>query len=69
MKNGLIKLNHATGAALEVLQELAELTTKLEHVQDLALEVSSSNELPPEVREDLGQIAQDCGMLIARGRE
>ena len=69
MKNGLIKLNNATGAALEVLEELAELTTKLEHVQGLALEVSSSNDLPPEVREDLGHIAQDCGMLIARGKE
>ena len=69
MKNNLMRLNNATSAALEVLEELAELATKLEHLQGLALEVASSKDLPVEAREDLGQIAQDCGMLIARGKE
>ena len=39
MKNNLIRINHATGAALEVLTELTELTSKLEHIQELAIEV------------------------------
>ena len=69
MKNNLLRLSNAAGAALEVLEELAELTTKLEHIQDLAIEVKGSGILPVEAKEDLEQIAHACGMLLARGKE
>ena len=69
MKNNLINLRHATSAALEVLEELTELTTKLEHIQDLAREVRGSEALPVEAREELETIDKACGILIARGKE
>tara|TARA_R100001163_G_C5062302_1_gene199368 strand:+ start:1280 stop:1489 length:210 start_codon:yes stop_codon:yes gene_type:complete len=69
MKNNLLRLNNATCAALEVLEELAELTTKLEHIQDLAIEVKGSGALPVEAREELEDIANACGVLIERGKE
>jgi hypothetical protein len=69
MKNNLLRLNNATGAALEVLEELAELTTKLEHIQELAIEVKGSGILPVEAIEELEDIANACGILIARGKE
>ena len=69
MKNNLINLRHATGAALEVLEELAEITTHLEHIQGLAIEVKGSGALPVEAREELEDIANACGILIARGKE
>jgi len=69
MKNNLIRINHATGAALEVLEDLTELTTKLEHIQVLAIEVKGSGALPVEAREELEDIANACGVLIARGKE
>ena len=69
MKNNLIRINHATGAALEVLTELTELTSKLEHIQELAIEVKGSGALPIEAREALEEIVFSCGNLIARGKE
>ena len=69
MKNNLLRLNNATGAALEVLEELTELTTKLEHIQDLAIEVKGSGALPVEAIEELEDIVNACGVLIARGKE
>lgn len=69
MRNNLQQLQHATGAALEVLEELAEIVTHLEHIQELAVEVKGSGILPVEAKEDLEQIAHACGMLIARGKE
>ena len=69
MKTNLQQLRHATGAALEVLEELAEIVPQLEHIQELALEVKGSGILPVEAKEDLEQIAGACGMLIARGKE
>lgn len=69
MKNNLLRLNNATGAALEVLEELEEITTKLEHIQDLAIEVKGSGALPIEAREELEDISNACGILIARGKE
>ncbi len=68
MKNNLIRINHATGAALEVLTELTELTSKLEHIQELAIEVKGSGAIPI-VREALEEIVFSCGNLIARGKE
>ena len=69
MKTNLQQLRHATGAALEVLEELAEIVPQLEHIQELAVEVKGSGILPVEAKEDLEQIAHACGMLIARGKE
>ena len=69
MKNNLQQLRHATGAALEVLEKLAEIVPQLEHIQELAIEVKGSGILPVEAKEDLEQIAHACGMLIARGNE
>ena len=69
MKNNLQQLRHATGAALEVLEELAEIVPQLEHIQELAIEVKGSGILPVEAKEDLEQIAHACGMLLARGKE
>jgi hypothetical protein len=69
MRNNLLKLQNATGAALEVLEELREIVTHLEHIQELAIEVKGSGILPVEAKEDLEQIAHACGMLIARGKE
>ena len=69
MKNNLLRLNNATAGALEVLEELTELTTKLEHIQDLAREVRGSEALPVEAREELEAIDSACGILIARGKE
>jgi len=69
MRNNLLQLQNATGAALEVLEELREIVTHLEHIQELAIEVKGSGILPVEAKEDLEQIAHACGMLIARGKE
>ena len=69
MKNNLIRINHATSAALEVLSEVSLLTGKLEHVQELATEVKGSGAIPIEVREALEEIVFSCGNLIARGKE
>tara|TARA_X000001388_G_C2221975_1_gene119635 strand:+ start:611 stop:820 length:210 start_codon:yes stop_codon:yes gene_type:complete len=69
MKNNLLILNNATAGALEVLEELADITTKLEHIQDLAIEVKGSGALPVEAREELEDIVDACGVLIARGKE
>tara|TARA_R100001163_G_C4935266_1_gene109429 strand:+ start:367 stop:576 length:210 start_codon:yes stop_codon:yes gene_type:complete len=69
MKNNLINLRHATGAALEVLEELAEIVPQLEHIQELAIEVKGSGILPVEAKEELENIANACGILIARGKE
>ena len=69
MKTNLQRLRYSTGAALEVLEELAEIVPQLEHIQELAVEVKGSGVLPVEAKEDLEQIAHACGMLIARGKE
>jgi len=69
MKNNLLRLNNATAGALEVLEELSEITTKLDHIQDLAIEAKGSGDLPIEAVEVLEDIAKACGILIARGKE
>ena len=69
MKNNLIRINKATSDALEVFTELTELTSKLEHIQELAIEVKGSGALPIEAREALEEIVFSCGNLIARGKE
>jgi len=69
MKTNLQQLRHATGAALEVLEELAEIVPQLEHIQELAIEVKGSGILPVEAIEELEDIANACGILIARGKE
>ncbi len=69
MKNNLQNLRHATGAALEVLEELAEIVPQLEHIQELAIEVKGSGILPVEAKEELENIANACGILISRGKE
>jgi len=69
MKNKLLQLRHATGAALEVLEELAEIVPQLEHLQELAFEVKGSGMLPIEAVEELEKIADACEVLIVRGNE
>ena len=69
MRTNLQNLRHATGAALEVLEELAEIVPQLEHIQELAIEVKGSGILPVEAIEELEGIANACGLLKARGKE
>jgi len=49
MRNNLLQLQNATGAALEVLEELREIVTHLEHIQELAIEVKGSGILPKKI--------------------
>ena len=69
MKTNLQQLRHATGAALEVLEELSEIVPQLEHIQELAIEVKGSGILPVEAIEELEGIANACGLLKTRGKE